>query len=135
MEADTLTVELARRVERATAEAERIRLKAESDKLKADAAKAAALEVKEKATSPAPAATPRAPSPAVKQEASPAQSPRASSGEQAELDAFTDQLKQAFAPVKIARSKLEHYANIEKAQAFAESLLVAWSELVKGGAK
>ena len=49
-----------------------------------------------------------------------------------EMEAFQRILKACFAPAKEARMSLKHRANIDKAEAFAQSLAAAWKTLTEG---
>lgn len=111
MSLDALRIELSRRVERASAEAEARRLIAE------------ARSKSNSESKPAPKGG--IPSPEVAQDVKQGES------EGEELDRFIKTLQRAFAPVKTARLSLKHQANIDLAQGFADALSPAYAALVE----
>jgi hypothetical protein len=129
-------IEIERRIERHRAAIKEAALKAEAAKLLKEKAERDEAEAKRVVESVAKEPLPqlRVEAEVVRVEPAPAPvAPIESETEHEEFLRFTETLKSAFRPVKETRQALKHRRNIERAEAFAKALSLAWIALTEEG--
>lgn len=132
---ETLLIELQRRVETKRAEDERRRLEEEARLARAEAEAAKKAAEEDLFAAPPPDAVVGVDPGPPEGDASvtiekPVSEPK-SDPTDGEMEAFEQAVLTAFAPLKEARTRLQHPDNIQRATRFAEAVNAAWTELTK----